>query len=48
MLKRSVRGARSPADVERLEAASFDAMLVGESLIASDDIGAAVDALLGH
>jgi indole-3-glycerol phosphate synthase len=40
-------GIRSRADVERLEAAGVDAMLVGESLMASPDIGAAVDALLG-
>ena len=35
-------------DVERLEAAGVDAMLVGESLVASDDIGAAIDRLLGR
>ena len=41
-------GIRTRTDVQRLEAAGVDAMLVGESLIASDDIGAAVDALLGR
>jgi indole-3-glycerol phosphate synthase len=41
-------GIRTRADVERLEQAGVDAILVGESLMASPDIGAAVDALLGH
>lgn len=41
-------GIRTRADVQRLEAAGVDAMLVGESLMARDDIGAAVDALLGR
>lgn len=41
-------GIRSRADVERLQAAGIDAILVGESLMASPDVGAAVDALLGH
>jgi indole-3-glycerol phosphate synthase len=41
-------GIRARADVERLEAAGVDAMLVGETLMASPDIGAAVDALLGR
>jgi indole-3-glycerol phosphate synthase len=41
-------GIRTRADVERLEAAGVDAILVGETLMASPDIGAAVDALLGH
>ncbi|HEV7226579.1 MAG TPA: indole-3-glycerol phosphate synthase TrpC [Pirellulales bacterium] len=40
-------GIRSRADVERLEAAGADAMLVGESLMRRADIGAAVDELLG-
>lgn len=40
-------GIRTRADVERLEAAGVDAILVGESLMASENIGAAVDALLG-
>ena len=40
-------GIRTRADVERLEAAGVDAMLVGETLMASPDIGAAVDELLG-
>jgi indole-3-glycerol phosphate synthase len=39
-------GIRTHADVERLEAAGIDAILVGESLMAAADIGAAVDALL--
>ena len=34
-------------DVQQLEAAGVDAMLVGEHLIASDDIGQAVRRLLG-
>lgn len=41
-------GIRNRADVERLQAAGVDAILVGESLMASPDIGAAVDALLGR
>ncbi len=44
----SESGIRSHADVERLAAAGVDAILVGESLMASPDIGAAVDALLGR
>ena len=40
-------GIRTRADVERLEAAGVQAMLVGESLMARDDVGAAVDELLG-
>jgi indole-3-glycerol phosphate synthase len=43
----SESGIRTRADVERLAAAGVDAILVGESLMASPDIGAAVDALLG-
>jgi indole-3-glycerol phosphate synthase len=39
-------GIRTRADVERLEAAGVDAMLVGESLMRESDIGAAVDRLL--
>jgi indole-3-glycerol phosphate synthase len=39
-------GIRTPADVARLKAAGVDAMLIGESLMSSPDIGAAVDALL--
>jgi indole-3-glycerol phosphate synthase len=39
-------GIRTRADVLRLEEAGVDAMLVGETLMASPDIGAAVDALL--
>ena len=41
-------GIRTRADVERLEAAGVDAMLVGESLMRERDIGAAVDRLLGR
>jgi indole-3-glycerol phosphate synthase len=41
-------GIRTRRDVERLEAAGVNAILVGEALIASPDIGAAVDALLGR
>jgi indole-3-glycerol phosphate synthase len=41
-------GIRTRADVERLESAGVHAILVGESLMASDDIGAAVDRLLGR
>ncbi len=41
-------GIRTRADVELLESAGVQAMLVGETLMASPDIGAAVDALLGR
>ena len=41
-------GIRTRADVERLEAAGVDAILVGESLMCERDIGAAVTALLGR
>ncbi len=41
-------GIRTPADVKRLEAAGVDAILVGETLMAKADIGAAVDELLGQ
>jgi indole-3-glycerol phosphate synthase len=41
-------GIKTRADVERLEAAGIDAILVGESLTREADIGAAVDRLLGH
>ena len=40
-------GIRSRQDAQRLEAAGVQAMLVGETLMASPDIGAAVDELLG-
>jgi indole-3-glycerol phosphate synthase len=40
-------GIRVRADVDRLQAAGVRAMLVGESLMAEPDIGAAVDRLLG-
>lgn len=41
-------GIRTRADVLQLEAARVDAMLVGETLMASPDLGGAVDALLGR
>ncbi len=41
-------GIKTRADVERLEAAGVDAILVGESLTREPDIGAAVDRLLGR
>ncbi|MEX2121329.1 MAG: indole-3-glycerol phosphate synthase TrpC [Pirellulales bacterium] len=44
----SESGIRTRSDVERLEAAGVDAILVGETLMASPDIGAAVDRLLGR
>jgi indole-3-glycerol phosphate synthase len=40
-------GIRTYEDVKRMQEAGVDAMLVGESLMAQPDIGAAVDALLG-
>ena len=43
----SESGIRGRADVERLEAAGVDAILVGESLMKAPDIGRAVDELLG-
>ncbi len=44
----SESGIRTRADVQRLAAAGVDAILVGETLMASPDIGAAVDQLLGR
>ncbi|MCA9258838.1 MAG: indole-3-glycerol phosphate synthase TrpC [Planctomycetales bacterium] len=41
-------GIRTRADVERLEAAGVNAMLVGETLMRQSDIGAAVASLLGR
>ncbi len=41
-------GIRNREDVKRLEAAGVHAMLVGETLMANPDIGAAVDELLGR
>jgi indole-3-glycerol phosphate synthase len=41
-------GIRTHEDVQRLQAAGVDAMLVGESLMAQGDIGKAVDSLLGR
>ena len=40
-------GIRTREDVLRLESAGVEAMLVGESLMAREDVGAAVDELLG-
>jgi len=39
-------GIRSRADAQRLQVAGVRAMLVGESLMARSDLGAAVDELL--
>jgi len=44
----SESGIRTRADAERLQAAGVHAMLVGETLMASPDPGAAVDQLLGR
>jgi indole-3-glycerol phosphate synthase len=44
----SESGIRSRADVELLHAAGVQAILVGEHLMASPDIGSAVDRLLGR
>jgi indole-3-glycerol phosphate synthase len=44
----SESGIKTRADVERLEAAGIEAMLVGESLMREPDLGAAVDRLLGR
>lgn len=41
-------GIRTRQDAQRLESAGVGAMLVGEMLMASPDVGAAVDALLGR
>ncbi|MEX2171358.1 MAG: indole-3-glycerol phosphate synthase TrpC [Pirellulales bacterium] len=41
-------GIKTRADVQRLEVAGVDAILVGESLMREPDIGAAVDRLLGR
>jgi indole-3-glycerol phosphate synthase len=43
----SESGIRTRHDVERLEAAGVSAILVGESLMRSGDIGLAVERLLG-
>ena len=44
----SESGIKTRADVERLEAADVNAILVGESLMREADIGVAVDRLLGR
>lgn len=44
----SESGIKSRADVDRLKAGGARAMLVGETLMRSPDIGKAVDELLGH
>jgi len=44
----SESGVKTRQDVERLEAAGVDAILVGETLMREADIGAAVDRLLGR
>jgi indole-3-glycerol phosphate synthase len=41
-------GIQTRADVERLQSGGVDAILVGESLMAQTDIGAAVDTILGR
>jgi indole-3-glycerol phosphate synthase len=41
-------GIKTHDNVQRLEAAGVDAILVGESLMREADIGAAVDRLLGR
>ena len=41
-------GIKTPADVRLLAEAGVNAILVGESLMRQDDIGAAVDTLLGN
>jgi indole-3-glycerol phosphate synthase len=43
----SESGIRTRSDVERLEAAGVSAILVGETLMRADDIGLAVERLLG-
>jgi indole-3-glycerol phosphate synthase len=44
----SESGISTRRDVERLQAAGVGAILVGESLLRSPDIGSAVDRLLGN
>jgi indole-3-glycerol phosphate synthase len=41
-------GVRTAADVDRLGAAGFDAILVGESLMRQPDLTAAASALVGR
>jgi indole-3-glycerol phosphate synthase len=44
----SESGIRTHRDVERLEAAGISAILVGESLMRAQNVGLAVDRLLGR
>ena len=44
----SESGIKTHADLVRLRAAGARAVLVGESLMRADDIGAALDTLRGH
>ncbi len=44
----SESGIKTHQDTQRLQDAGVDAMLVGETLMRADDIGAAVDELLGR
>jgi len=44
----SESGVKTRADVERLQSAGVDAILVGETLMREPDVGAAVDRLLGR
>jgi indole-3-glycerol phosphate synthase len=46
VVKVAESGIRSRGDVERLEAAGFDAVLVGEALVTAPDPGAALASLL--
>ena len=39
-------GIRHPEDIQQLAGAGIDAVLVGEHLVAADDIGEAVDTLM--
>ncbi|GIW81405.1 MAG: indole-3-glycerol phosphate synthase [Gemmatales bacterium] len=44
----SESGIRSRADIERLESAGVDAVLIGETFMRAEDIGSKVDELLGR
>jgi indole-3-glycerol phosphate synthase len=48
VLKVAESGVHSRADVERLVACGFQAFLVGEHLMTSSDVGAALRALTGR